>query len=101
MALNTDPNLNLSFSATLDDDAPQFRVFIGQADKPGDLPPTWPSVVVDGVWTSNLTFPLVEKGEHVLRYRANSPEVYLEKIVLDTGNHVGHSYLGPPETRIL
>jgi hypothetical protein len=41
----------------------------------------------------------VEAGEHRLVWRVNSPEVYLEKIGVDSGGKVGGSYLGPPETK--
>ncbi|KAK2754419.1 hypothetical protein FQN54_007063 [Arachnomyces sp. PD_36] len=101
MALDTDPALNLSYSATLDDTEPKFERLVEQPETVGDLPSTWEDAVVNGVWEVAATFGNVTSGEHVLRYSANSPEVYLEKVVLYTSEEVRPSYLGPPETTIL
>lgn len=101
MALDTDPALNLSYSATLDDAKPNFKRLVEQPETVGDLPSSWDEAVVKGVWEVNVPFGNVTAGEHFLRYAANSPEVYLEKIVLYTTDELRPSYLGPPETTML
>jgi hypothetical protein len=55
--------------------------------------------VADQVWTKTVRLGQAGQGVHQLVWRVNSPEVYLEKIVIDTGGKVAPSYLGPPETR--
>jgi len=41
------------------------------------------------------------KGKNTLLWRTSLPEIYLDKIVLNTQNGLKSSYLGPPETRLL
>ena len=100
-ALDTDPNLKMQYSLTLDGAAPQFKRLLGDPDKPGDTPPGWRTSVADHVWIANVDFGNVPAGVHTLRWAANSPEVYLEKICLDTRGGLVGSYLGPPETTLL
>ncbi|KAH9909707.1 hypothetical protein F4778DRAFT_767751 [Xylariomycetidae sp. FL2044] len=114
-ALDTDPTLLMSYSLTLDDnnddggggsgdgggDDADWTRLLGDPATPGDTPPGWQTHVADHVWMRNVTFGNVTAGPHTLRWRTNSPEVYLEKIVLDTRGGVKSSYLGPPETRLL
>ncbi|KAI1751614.1 hypothetical protein F4782DRAFT_504612 [Xylaria castorea] len=102
-ALDTDPTLLMRYSLTIsDDDAPaNFTRLLGNPATPGDTPPDWRTTVADHVWIRNITLGNVSGGQHTLRWQSNSPEVYLEKIVLNTRNGLRSSYLGPPETRLL
>jgi hypothetical protein len=99
--LDTDPDLKMEFSLTLDAQPANFTRVLGEyVENPhaGAVPPEWMDHVEDQVWTKTVSLGRVEAGEHRLVWRVNSPEVYLEKIVVDTGGKVGDSYLGPPET---
>lgn len=99
--LDTDPNLLMKFSLTLDDSPQNFTRVLGDPKNAGDLPPEWMSNVANQVWTKKVALGKVGAGKHRLRWSVNSPEVYLEKIVLDVRGGVGESYLGPPETMIV
>lgn len=97
-ALDTDPALPMRYSLALDAQEANFTRLLEDADTAGDLPPDWTESVEDQVWKRVVSFGAVGEGGHTLRWRANSPEVYLEKLVLDVRDAVGESYLGPPET---
>ncbi|OMP88076.1 hypothetical protein BK809_0002833 [Diplodia seriata] len=105
-ALDTDPDtLPMRFSLTLDDetqpaDDHYWTRVLEQPQTPGDLPPGWTDGVRDGVWTRTVRFKgPVAPGRHRVRWRVNSPEVYLEKLVLETREGgVKEAGLGPPET---
>jgi hypothetical protein len=99
--LDTDPNLLMRFSLTLDNAPQNLRRVLGDPKNAGDLPPEWMSDVPNQVWTKKVALGKAEKGVHRLRWGVNSPEVYLEKIVLDVRGGVGESYLGPPETMMV
>ncbi|KAL4796349.1 hypothetical protein BDV19DRAFT_398386 [Aspergillus venezuelensis] len=99
--LDTDPDLPMEYSLTLDSNPANFTRLLEEPETTGDLPETWTDEVEDAVWTRKVTLASASAGEHTLVWRVNSPEVYLEKIVLDTGSMVKDSYLGPPETRML
>lgn len=110
--LDTDPQLRMRFSLTLDSAPPppppnMTRVLGDYIQNPhaGDIPPEWMDHVADQVWTKKVVLSgPIAPGKHTLRWAVNSPEVYLEKIVLDTtgkGEGVKMSYLGPPETAML
>jgi hypothetical protein len=99
--LDTDPNLLMKFSLTLDDAPQNFTRVLGDPKNAGDVPPEWMSDVPNQVWTKKVSFGKVGAGEHRLRWSVNSPEVYLEKIVVDTRGGVKESYLGPPETAMV
>lgn len=100
--LETDPDNKMMYSLTLDG-APtnMTRVLRNYVSEPyiGDVPPNWKGQVMDQVWTLGVTLGGLKSGMHVLRWAVSSPEVYLEKIVLNTQGGVKSSYLGPPETR--
>jgi hypothetical protein len=96
--LDTDPSLLMKFSLTLDNKPQNFTRVLGDPKNAGDLPPEWMSDVPNQVWTKRISFGAVEAGAHTLRWSVNSPEVYLEKLVVDTRGGVKESYLGPPET---
>ena len=99
--LETDPSNKMMYSLTLDGaPANMTRVLRNYISEPniGDVPPNWKGQVMDQVWTLKVSLGAVKSGKHVLRWAVNSPEVYLEKIVLDTHSGVKPSYLGPPET---
>ncbi|RWA07340.1 hypothetical protein EKO27_g7759 [Xylaria grammica] len=102
-ALDTDPTLLMRYSLTLSDgdDSANFTRLLGDPAQPGDTPPDWRITVADHVWTRNVTLGDVSEGKHTLRWQTNSPEVYLEKIVLNTRGGLRSSYLGPPETKQL
>ncbi|KAI0965270.1 hypothetical protein F4678DRAFT_453270 [Xylaria arbuscula] len=102
-ALDTDPTLLMQYSLILSDgDNPaNFTRLLGDPATPGDTPPDWATTVADHVWMRNVTLGDVGAGQHTLRWQTNSPEVYLEKIALNTRDGLKSSYLGPPETRLL
>lgn len=99
--LDTDPSMPMEWSLQLDGDSANstewFRM-LEDPETPGDMPPDWYETVADQVWVRNITFGYVEGGKHTLRWRVNSPEVYLEKIVLNSGIELPDSYLGAPQT---
>jgi hypothetical protein len=95
--LDTDPSLLMKFSLTLDDAPQTFTRVLGDPKDAGDVPPEWMSDVPNQVWAKKVRLGRVGAGEHRLRWSVNSPEVYLEKIVVDAGG-VRESYLGPPES---
>lgn len=99
--LDTDPNLLMKFCLALDDRPQNLTRVLGDPKNAGDVPPEWMSDVPNQVWTKKVIFGEVDKGKHTLRWSVNSPEVYLEKIVLDTRGGVKESYLGPPETTLV
>ncbi|KAK1516489.1 hypothetical protein CABS01_06456 [Colletotrichum abscissum] len=105
-ALDTDPNLPMEFSLALADDGAEgsgtanFTRVLGDPATPGDTPPEWNENVADHVWTKVVQLPRMGVGKHTLRWQVNSPEVYLEKIVLAVNKTSAESYLGPPETGI-
>jgi len=99
--LDTDPTMPMEWSLLLDGEAQngtEWSRVLDDPDDPGDTPPGWYDTVADQVWIRNATFGTVSSGEHTLRWRTNSPEVYLEKIVLYHGIELPTSYLGAPET---
>lgn len=101
--LDTDPNLLARFSLSLDDKPANLTRVLGQPKNAGDLPPEWMGTVMDNVWVKQVSFGKVEAGAHKLVWRTNSPEVYLEKIVIQTRGREGEldTYLGAPETRLV
>ncbi|TDZ68401.1 hypothetical protein CTRI78_v002150 [Colletotrichum trifolii] len=105
-ALDTDPNLPMTFSLALVGDsdtasAANFTRVLGEPAKAGDTPPEWAAGVADHVWKKTVQLPALEQGKNTLRWQTNSPEVYLEKIVLLVDGVWVESYLGPPETRLV
>ena len=52
------------------------------------------------VWVRKHTFESSGSGEHIIRFWAETPELVLEKIVVDFGG-VKQSYLGPPESEVV
>ncbi|RYP43586.1 hypothetical protein DL770_011581 [Monosporascus sp. CRB-9-2] len=100
-ALDTDPTLPMQYSLTLDDAPPRWARVLGDPERPGDTPPGWRTTVADHVWRLRVDFGTVPAGVHTLRWMANSPEVYLEKIAVNTRGGLKGSYLGPPETTLL
>lgn len=103
-ALDTDPNVKMQYSLTLDTAPLNMTRVLGDyvsSDYIGDVPPIWEEQVQDQVWTLEVGLGAVKAGEHTLRWVVNSPEVYLEKLVIDTQEGVKPSYLGPPESRRL
>ncbi|KAM0469891.1 hypothetical protein ACHAP7_009734 [Fusarium lateritium] len=98
--LDTDPELPMKYSLTLADSpkSPDFKRILSDPAVPGDTPKEWLATVADHVWTRNVTLGKLSPGKHTLRWQVNSPEVYLEKIVLWLQGAPAQSYLGPPET---
>jgi hypothetical protein len=102
--LDTDPRLKMQFSLAVDGGKQNLTRVLGDyISNPyaGDIPPEWMDHVADQVWTKKVSLGALGRGEHSLRWSVNSPEVYLEKIVLNTRGGVKESYLGPPETKVL
>jgi hypothetical protein len=96
--LDTDPYTPMGYSLTLDGaGAKNFTRVLAAPATAGDLPSVWTDQVRDGVWTLHVALGAAKAGKHTLRWSVSSPEVYLEKIVLDAGG-LKSSYLGPPET---
>ncbi|CAH0049670.1 unnamed protein product [Clonostachys solani] len=103
-ALDTDPDLPLAYSLALDDsgNTGSFTRLLEDPEVVGDLPADWEERVADNVWKRTVDFGgEVAPGKHTLRYRATSPELYLEKIVVEFRGAAKDSYLGPPETRFV
>ncbi|KAF2001565.1 glycoside hydrolase family 115 protein [Amniculicola lignicola CBS 123094] len=96
--LDTDPSLLMQFSLTVDDAPSKFSRVLGDPKNAGDVPPEWMDQIANQVWTKKVALGPMAQGAHTLRWAVNSPEVYLEKLVLDTRGGVKDSYLGPPET---
>lgn len=102
--LDTDPESNMQFSLTIDSAPTNLTRLLGDEisqDHVGDAPPAWETQVMDQVWTNTVNLGAIGAGPHTLRWIVNSPEIYLEKIVLDTHEGVKESYLGPPETTLI
>uniref|UniRef100_A0A8H7TLH7 Gylcosyl hydrolase 115 C-terminal domain-containing protein n=1 Tax=Bionectria ochroleuca TaxID=29856 RepID=A0A8H7TLH7_BIOOC len=87
-ALDTDPDLPLAYSLTLDDsgDPSSFTRLLEDPEVVGDLPADWEERVADNVWKRTVDF---------------GGELYLEKIVVEFRGSAKDSYLGPPETRFV
>jgi hypothetical protein len=49
------------------------------------------------VWIRKHSFPSGRAGGHTVRFWSRSPELVVEKIVVDYGG-IRKSYLGPPES---
>jgi hypothetical protein len=94
---DTDPSLPMQYSLAIDSSEASFTRLLQEPETPGDLPDIWTDQVEDEVWTVQVQLGPVSAGKHTLAWRVNSPEVYLEKVVLDTAGAVRKSYLGPPE----
>ena len=102
--LETDPQLKMQYSLSLDSAAVNMTRVLGDyisEDYVGDVPPVWMTQVMDQVWTLEVDLGPIEAGTHTVRWSVNSPEIYLEKIVLNTHDGLKPSYLGPPETMLL
>ncbi|KAL4793951.1 hypothetical protein BDV19DRAFT_399786 [Aspergillus venezuelensis] len=95
-ALDTDPDLPMAFSLTVDDQSANFTRVLGEPDEAGETPPGWADEVADNAWKREVLLTDLDAGIHTLRWQVNSPEVYLEKIVLSLDGQLD-SYLGPPE----
>lgn len=83
-ALDTNPQLLMEYSLKVDSSgqAGRFQSLLSDPDVPGDTPAEWTESVADHVWTGIIPIGELKAGKHTLGWRANSPEVYLEKIVL-------------------
>ncbi|RMZ48543.1 hypothetical protein CA14_009459 [Aspergillus flavus] len=99
-ALDTDPDLPMKLSLSIDGQEANFTRLLGEPEEPGDMPTGWTEAVADHVWTRDVEIAALEPGPHTLQWRVNSPEVYLEKIVLALEGYLD-SYLGPPERTLV
>lgn len=99
--LDTDPTLPMKYSLSLDSRGTNYTRVLPEPEVAGDLPDNWEDEVANSVWTLMTPLGPAEEGKHTLRWSVNSPEVYLEKIVLGVNETVGESYLGPPESVIV
>ncbi|KAI7213106.1 glycoside hydrolase family 115 protein [Hortaea werneckii] len=97
--LDTDPNLPMKYSLSLDGAEANFTRLLEEPEVAGDLPDGWEDEVANAVWTRTVSLGPAEPGKHTLRWSVTSPEVYLEKLVLAVDAEVRESYLGPPESR--
>lgn len=98
--LDTDPTLPTHYSLAADVQPTNWTRVLPEPKIPGDNPPGWVYTVADQVWTLHTTLGAMTVGRHTLTWSVNSPEVYLEKIVLEIRKGaVKNSYLGPPETK--
>lgn len=103
-ALDTDPESPMEFAlyvTSLGDSAVSFYRVLGNPTKPGDTPPEWNAEVANHVWTKTIGLGNLTPGKHTLRWQVNSPEVYLEKIVVATKGRLPQSHLGSPETTLI
>lgn len=62
----------------------------------GDVPPNWMDEVMNQVWTLEKPLGPVKAGMHVLQFKVNSPDVYLEKLVLNTNEGLSPAMLVLP-----
>ncbi|KAB8259880.1 hypothetical protein BDV32DRAFT_150082 [Aspergillus pseudonomiae] len=99
-ALDTDPNLPMKFSLSIDGQEANFTRLLAEPEEAGDTPPGWTEAVADQVWTRDIEIAALEQGPHILDWAVNSPEVYLEKIILALEGQLD-SYLGPPESALV
>lgn len=102
--LETDPSSKMQYSLTLDSAQPNMTRVLDDyvsEDHIGDVPPVWAEQVMDQVWTIRVGLGSIKAGKHTLRWAVNSPEVYLEKLVIDTQGGIKPSYLGPPQTHLV
>ncbi|GAB1209748.1 hypothetical protein APSETT445_008529 [Aspergillus pseudonomiae] len=99
-ALDTDPNLPMEFSLAIDGQEANFTRLPAEPEEAGDTPPGWTEAVADHVWTRDIEIAALEQGPHILNWAVNSPEVYLEKIILALEGQLD-SYLGPPESALV
>ncbi|RYY98812.1 MAG: glycosyhydrolase [Chitinophagaceae bacterium] len=83
----------LRYAVSIDDEAPQ--VFALNADD--NKVHIWEGWVASNTIDRISTHTLRKPGRHVLRYRALSPAIVLQKLVLRFGTPKPF-YLGPPET---
>lgn len=101
-SLDTDPTLPMYYSLTVDEQPANWTRVLPAPKVPGDVPLGWTKTVADQVWKLNATLGNLTEGHHVLTWRVNSPEIYLEKIVLNVRNGaVRDSYLRPSETTLV
>lgn len=100
-ALDTDPDSPMEFSLVAGDADAKFTRVLGDPAKPGDNPPEWTAEVASHVWKRTVKLGDLSPGKHTLKWQTNSPEIYLEKIVVATEGRLPESYLGPPETPLL
>ena len=96
-ALDTDPNLQMKFSLAIDGQEANFTRLLAEPEEAEDTPHGWTEAVADHVWTRDIEIAALEQGPHILKWAVNSPEVYLEKIILALEGQLD-SYLGPPES---
>lgn len=99
--LETDPDLPMKYSLSPDGAAANFTRLLLEPPEVGELPDDWAESVADHVWKRTVELGEVKPGKQTLRFAANSPELYLEKIVVEFNRTAPYSYLGPPETRQL
>lgn len=83
----------LQYAITIDDQQPQ----IVSINKNDNTPRAWNQWVADNIIITTTTHPIRSMGRHVIKYRALSPAIILQKLVLDCGG-LQASYLGPQET---
>lgn len=98
-ALDTDPDLPLMYSLTVDGGEGDLARLLEDPEAVGELPPDWEHHVADSVWIRTVGLGSVEAGQHTLRWSVNSPELYLEKLVVQFNKTAPSSYLGPPESQ--
>ncbi|GAB7361482.1 hypothetical protein MBLNU230_g1538t1 [Neophaeotheca triangularis] len=99
--LDTDPTLPMRFKLTVDGQDGEYIRMLEDPEISGDVPPSWTTEIENNIWTRNVTLGNLSEGSHTLRWNVNSPEVYLEKLVLSARGEVPDSYLGPPESMLL
>ncbi|KAI9152312.1 Myo-inositol 2-dehydrogenase [Paramyrothecium foliicola] len=75
------------------DDSSESPTRLLEIAKKGDLPIGWAVAVKDNAWRRDHEFQNVGAGSHTLKYRALSPDLALEKIVVDLGglSHKSHT----------
>ncbi|KAL1964495.1 hypothetical protein VTN77DRAFT_6921 [Rasamsonia byssochlamydoides] len=110
-SLNVDPDRPLRYALSFDDDDNFQTVQYVPSTVLGTYPADWPTAVSNNVWTSKTSYLIRgfngnssdtegTGSAHTLKLWALEPGVVFEKIVIDFGGE-RHSYLGPPESRIV
>lgn len=83
----------LTFAVSIDGETPQIiNMHTGYSEK------VWESWVASNIIIKTSIHKIEKPGEHTLKFWLVDPGVVLQKIVIQTGESVPASYLGPPES---
>jgi len=92
-SLNFYNDKGLQYAISIDNEQPQ----VVSINKDDNNKPTWEKWVANNIILRTTIHALHKPGKHILIYRALSPGIIFQKLVIDLGG-LKPSYLGPPET---